>query len=831
MRNVLRSTALATVVVLAAVRAANPPDARLTLWYDRPAQYWEEALPVGNGRIGAMVFGGVHRDHIQLNEETIWSGAPAPKVADPTFREKLRRQTELIFMGKFHAAEELNLTEAEKRSLNLGEPQAIPGTSTARHVYQPLGDLFLHFDHGTAREENYRRELNLDTAVATTRYATGGVTYSREVFSSFPANALVTRIIADRAGAVSFAAVLDYRRDVKDDMYRYDAELGAKIESVTTPPRPSWTHLGGTRFAWRGRGHPDGVKFEARFEVRLEGGTLTPTADGFRVSGATGAVIVMTVGTDFRGADPADRAARDLDALAGQTAADLRVKHIADHQALFRRVELDLGRTRSADMPTNRRIWSQMWGARDNRVDQGRDRDPDLFALHFQYGRYLMIASSRPGTLPPALQGIWNDSLFPVWFGQHTSDINVEMNTWPAETANLAECHAALLDLIGTFVPAGRASARVAYGARGLVLHAMTNWGPKNSEGGWPDFAAWLARHFWEHYEFSGDRDFLAKHAYPFMKECALFYLDTMVKDPRTGKLVTAPSYSPENRFLAPDDGKPVHLDVGNTMSMAICRDVFRNCVRAAEVLGTDAGFRAELQARLGALAPYPIGQDGRLLEWRTDYPETEPGHRHNSHLYPIYPGDEITPRGTPELADAARKALRRRLEHDGGWTGWSRGWAINLAARLGDGALAHEQLRLQLERTTFTNLMDAHPRLGGTTQCFQIDGNFATTAAIAEMLLQSHAGEIELLPALPPAWKQGAVSGLRARGGFTVGIKWQGGVLAAATVQALRNGPCTLRARGAFQVGTQRSRADGAEHVLTFNATAGQVYSVSATR
>jgi alpha-L-fucosidase 2 len=847
MKNLLLPAVLAGILLLTVADAANPPDSRLLLWYDRPAQYWEEALPVGNGRIGAMVYGGVHRDHIQLNEETIWSGAPTPKLADPTFREKLRRQRELIFAGKFRAADDLKLTEDEKRALNLGEPQKIPGTSTARHAYQPLGDLFLHFDHGTAREENYRRELNLDTAVATTRYSAGGVAFTREVFSSFPANALVTRVAADRASALSFAAMLDYRRDVKDDMYRYDAELGAKIESVTTPPRPSWTHLGGTRFAWRGRGHPDGTKFDARFEIRLEGGTLTPTPDGFRVTGATTATILMTVGTDFRGAEPAARAARDLEALAGRDYAALRSAHTVDHQALFRRVDLDLGRTRSADMPTNRRIWSQMWGARDNRVDQSKDRDPDLFALHFQFGRYLMIASSRPGTLPPALQGLWNDSLFPVWFGQHTSDINVEMNYWPVEVANLAECHTALLDLVESFVPAGRDSARLAYGARGIVLHAMTNWGPKNSEGGWPDFAAWLARHFWEHYQFSGDRDFLARRAYPFMKDCALFYLDTLVQDPRTGKLVTAPSYSPENRFVAPDDGKPAHLDVGNTMGMAICRDVFRHCIAAATALGTDAAFRDELRTKLAALAPFPVGADGRLLEWRVDYGETEPGHRHLSHLYPLYPGDEITPRTTPDLAGAANQALLRRLDHNSGWTGWSRGWAINLAARLGDGALAHEQLRLQLERTTFPNLMDAHPRLGGTTQCFQIDGNFATTAAIAEMLLQSHTpstgsagspqassgqvAEIDLLPALPPPWKQGSVSGLRARGGFTVGIKWQGGVLAVATMQAQRNGPCTVRARTPFHIGAERSRANGTDHVLTFTATAGQTYSVAATR
>jgi alpha-L-fucosidase 2 len=819
--------ALLAVALPIVMSAAAPASSPTELWYDRPAVYWEEALPVGNGRIGAMVHGGVLRDHIQLNEETIWSGAPTPAMSVPSFREVRRRRTELLLAGRVRASEELNLSPEEIQALGLPAPLSVPGTSSARHVHQPLGDLYLHFDLGTAREEQYRRSLDLDAAIAGTSYTVGGVKFTREVFASFPDNVLVVHVTADRPGVVSFAASLDYRRDVAADMYRYDAELGPKVASVTTPPRPTWSDLGGNRFAWRGRGHPDGTRFDARFEVRPEGGTLTAQENGFRVAGANRVTLLMAVGTDFRGADPGARAGRDLDALRGNTFEQLRAAHVADHQALFRRVSIDLGRTRAADLPTNRRVMAQMWGVADNRVDQSKERDPDLVALHFQYGRYLMIASSRPGTLPPPLQGLWNDSLLPPWFGQHTSDINVEMNYWPVETTNLAECHTALLDLIDTFTPAARASAQLSYGARGIVMHAMTNYGPKTTTNDWPDFSGWLAQHYWEHYAFSGDRAFLRDRAYPFIKECALFYLDALVRDPATGRWMTGPTYSPENRYVAPDDGKPAHVDLGVTMSMAVAREVFTHSLRAAELLGVDADLRADLRARLENMAPYQIGQHGQLQEWRTDFAETEPGHRHLSHLYPLYPGSAITPRGTPALAAAARAALLRRLAHNSGWTGWSRAWAIALAARLGDATLAHEQLKLQLERTTWPNLMGSHPRLGGTTACFQIDSNFGTTAAIAEMLLQSHTGEIELLPALPPAWKQGAVTGLRARGGYTVDQKWKNGMLSEAVIRPALDGSCTVRARVSLRVGENRSRPDGETHFVQFSTKAGQSYRV----
>jgi len=785
------------LIAFSSVAAAEPATGQspgsgsdLKLWYQFPARIWEEALPVGNGRIGAMVYGGVQREHIQLSEETIWSPVPRqPGLADPAFREEQRRRQDLLFAGRYREAQEFKFepTDAERKALGIGQPEVVPGlvADEDKPMFQPLGDLYLHFDYGQAREEDYRRELDLDTAVATTTYTVGGTRYTREVFCSHPAQALVVRVTADKPKSVSFTADLGYRRDVKADMYRYHTELPL-VDSVATPPRPVWSDLGDNRFSWRGRAHPDGVGFDAHFEVRLDGGTLTATADGFRVEAASAVTIVMTVGTDFRGVDATQRAAKDLEALGSSDYDTLRSAHTSDHQALFRRVSLDLGHTAADEVPTDRRILARMWGVEDNRSDREADPDPSLAALFFQFGRYLLIASSRPGTLPPALQGIWNDSLLPPWRGQHTSDINVEMNYWPVEVANLGECHTALLDLVGIFADAGRGVARISYGARGMVFPHMTNWGPKGAWERWADFTGWLARHFWEHYQFGQDRKFLEEQAYPFMKDAALFYLDTLVTDPRTGALVTGPAWSPENRFIAPDDGKSARLSLGATMSMAICRDVFGNFIEASTLLGADEPLRKEVETALGKMAPYEVGTGGRLLEWwPEDFAEGEPGHRHLSPLYPLYPGDEFTPTQTPELTEASRQLLLQRIKDGSGWTGWSRAWITNLFARLGDGASAHRHLRRQFEQSTLPNLTSKHSRLSGSNFCFQIDANFGGAAAIAEMLLQSHEGIVHLLPALPPQWPTGSFRGLRARGGLTVDAEWKDGKVTSYRIQS----------------------------------------------
>jgi alpha-L-fucosidase 2 len=738
------ATARTASAAPADVRAVND----LALWYDKPAgTEWLRALPIGNGRLGAMVSGNTDTERLQLNEDTVWAGGPHD-YSNAQGAGALSQIRQLVFSNQWTQAQSLI-------------DQKMLGTPAAQQPYQPVGTLSLALP-GNSGVSSYQRWLDLTTATTVVTYVANNVRYRREVFASAVDQVIVMRLTAETPGSTSFSA-----------------SLGTPQRATTSSPNGTTIALDG--ISGDSRGIAGSVRFLALAGATAEGGSTSSSGGTLRVSGADAVTLLISIGTsyvDYRtvNGDYQGLARTRLAAAQALSYDSLRSRHLADYQKLFGRTTLDLGRTAAADQPTDVRI------AQHNSVS-----DPQFAALLFQFGRYLLISSSRPGTQPANLQGIWNDQLNPSWESKYTLNANLPMNYWPADVTNLAECYEPVFAMIGDLAVTGARTAQVEYGARGWVTHHNTDGWRGSSivdfaqAGMWQTGGAWLATMIWDHYRFTGDVDFL-RARYPLMKGAAQFFLDSLVTEPSLGYLVTNPANSPELNHHA-----NASVCAGPTMDMQILRDLFDGCAGACQVLGVDAAFADQVKAARQRLAPMKVGSRGNIQEWLYDWVETEQTHRHISHLYGLYPSNQISKRGTPQLFTAARRTLELRGD-DG--TGWSLAWKINYWARMEEGAKAHDLLRLLVRTDRLApNMFDLHPP-------FQIDGNFGATSGIAELLLHSHNGELHLLPALPPAWPAGSVTGLRGRGGYTVGAAWSSGAATQLTITPDRDGDVKVRSR-----------------------------------
>ncbi|WP_433440609.1 glycoside hydrolase family 95 protein [Nonomuraea sp. CA-141351] len=790
-RGVLKTglgAAAGSLLVTSPAFASEPGSSPLVLWYNRPAAAWLEATPIGCGRLGAMVFGGVATERLQLNEDSIWAGGPHD-YDNPEALAALPQIRQWVWEDKWQAAQNL----ADKKFLGKPSEQA---------PYQVLGDLALTYP-GSAEFTEYRRELDLTRAVSTVTFVRDGVRHTREAFASNPDQVIVVRHTADKPGSVSFQA------------------------TFSSPQTSSSSSAGRDSIALDGvSGDTQGLKGEVRFravaKAEARGGTVRTDGGTLIVEGADEVTLLISMGSSYRsfkdvGGDPAEVAGRHLVRAGGQPYEVLRRKHVRDYQELFGRVEIDLGTTEAAALPTDERI-----------ARKQLDTDPGLAALYFQFGRYLLISCSRAPGYAANLQGIWNDSLTPAWESKYTININCEMNYWPAAPTNLVECMDPLVDLIKDLAESGARTAETQYGAKGWVAHHNTDgWrgtAPVDFAfyGVWPSGGAWLCLMLWEHYLYTGDERRLREH-FPLIKGSVEFFLDTLQTDPRTGYLVTNPSHSPEVGHHE-DGGENVSICAGPTMDMQILRDLFQAFAEASSILGVEDGMGSKALEARSRLVPNQIGHLGQIQEWQEDYrgDAALSRSRHTSHLWGLFPGHQIDPRLSPDLAAAARRTLELRGEAG---AGWSLAWKINFWARLLDAPEAYKRLsNLLLPARTAPNMFDLHPP-------FQIDGNFGGVSGMTEMLLQSHGDQVHLLPALPAAWPAGSFRGLRARGGFEVDVTWNAGALARGRIRSDLGRKLTLRTAQPVTV-TEHGRPVDADRpepgVLVFDTRRGATYDLT---